>query len=164
MKVWKLLLLLFLALICSCGKENKNRKIHPANTNWLFMLLMNFVNQVWSILLFRIFKKHNCQLEVILFRNTADLSKAVKSRANYGKYDLAIGIDNSFVMSETLAVNFVPPESFDTDLLIKETVFDPSLRLIPYAYSNLSLVYNTSLVKILLNPLANCKMRNIFLK
>ncbi|HQC08655.1 MAG TPA: thiamine ABC transporter substrate-binding protein, partial [Candidatus Cloacimonas acidaminovorans] len=68
-------------------------------------------------------------------------------RDNYGKYDLAIGIDNSFAFSETLAVNFVPPESFDKELLIQETVFDPYLRFIPYAYSNLSLIYNTSLVK-----------------
>ena len=148
MKVWKLLLLLFLALICSCGKENKKQE----NTSGKHKLVVYATDEFRKSGLehsvvpdFQ--KKHNCQLEVILFRNTADLSKAVKSRANYGKYDLAIGIDNSFVMSETLAVNFVPPESFDTDLLIKETVFDPSLRLIPYAYSNLSLVYNTSLVK-----------------
>ena len=148
MKVWKLLLLLFLALICSCGKENKKQE----NTSGKHKLVVYATDEFRKSGLEHSIvpdfqKKHNCQLEVILFRNTADLSKAVKSRANYGKYDLAIGIDNSFVMSETLAVNFVPPESFDTDLLIKETVFDPSLRLIPYAYSNLSLVYNTSLVK-----------------
>jgi ABC transporter substrate-binding protein (ThiB subfamily) len=148
MKVWKLLLLLFLALICSCGKENKKQE----NTSGKHKLVVYATDEFRKSGLEHSIvpdfqKKHNCQLEVILFRNTADLSKAVKNRANYGKYDLAIGIDNSFVMSETLAVNFVPPESFDTDLLIKETVFDPSLRLIPYAYSNLSLVYNTSLVK-----------------
>ena len=148
MKVWKLLLLLFLALICSCGKENKKQENASGKHKLVVYATDEFRKSGLEHSIVPDFqKKHNCQLEVILFRNTADLSKAVKSRANYGKYDLAIGIDNSFVMSETLAVNFVPPESFDTDLLIKETVFDPSLRLIPYAYSNLSLVYNTSLVK-----------------
>ncbi|MCK9610440.1 MAG: thiamine ABC transporter substrate-binding protein [Candidatus Cloacimonas sp.] len=148
MKVWKLLPLLFLVLICSCGKENKKQENASGKHKLVVYATDEFRKSGLEHSVVPDFqKKHNCQLEVILFRNTADLSKAVKSRANYGKYDLAIGIDNSFVMSETLAVNFVPPESFDTDLLIKETVFDPSLRLIPYAYSNLSLVYNTSLVK-----------------
>ena len=148
MKVWKLLPLLFLILICSCGKENKKQENASGKHKLVVYATDEFRKSGLEHSIVPDFqKKHNCQLEVILFRNTADLSKAVKSRANYGKYDLAIGIDNSFVMSETLAVNFVPPESFDTDLLIKETVFDPSLRLIPYAYSNLSLVYNTSLVK-----------------
>ncbi|MEN6444757.1 MAG: thiamine ABC transporter substrate-binding protein, partial [Candidatus Cloacimonas sp.] len=91
--------------------------------------------------------KHNCKLEVVLFPNTAELCNAVKDKKNYGKYDLAIGIDNSFAVSETLAAYFVPPESFNEDSLIKETMFDPSLRLIPFAYSNLSLVYNVSLIK-----------------
>ena len=148
MKVWKLLPLLFLVLICSCGKENKKQENASGKHKLVVYATDEFRKSGLEHSVVPDFqKKHNCQLEVILFRNTAELSKAVKNRANYGKYDLAIGIDNSFVMSETLAVNFVPPESFDTDLLIKETVFDPSLRLIPYAYSNLSLVYNTSLVK-----------------
>ena len=148
MKVWKLIPLLFIVFICSCGKENKKQESLSYKHKLVVYATDEFRKSGLEHSIVPDFqKKHNCQLEVILFRNTAELSKAVKNRANYGKYDLAIGIDNSFVMSETLAVNFVPPESFDKELLIQETVFDPYLRFIPYAYSNLSLIYNTSLVK-----------------
>ncbi|CAO80954.1 thiamine ABC transporter substrate-binding protein [Candidatus Cloacimonas acidaminovorans] len=148
MKVWKLIPLLFIVFICSCGKENKKQESLTYKHKLVVYATDEFRKSGLEHSIIPDFqKKHNCQLEVILFRNTAELSKAVKNRDNYGKYDLAIGIDNSFAFSETLAVNFVPPESFDKELLIQETVFDPYLRFIPYAYSNLSLVYNTSLVK-----------------
>jgi ABC transporter substrate-binding protein (ThiB subfamily) len=147
-KVWKLIPLLFIVFICSCGKENKKQESLTYKHKLVVYATDEFRKSGLEHSIIPDFqKKHNCQLEVILFRNTAELSKAVKNRDNYGKYDLAIGIDNSFAFSETLAVNFVPPESFDKELLIQETVFDPYLRFIPYAYSNLSLVYNTSLVK-----------------
>lgn len=86
--------------------------------------------------------KNDCKVELVMFHNAAELSKAVKDKANYGKYDLAIGIDNSFALSESLAVQFVPPEEFSSEQLTKETIFDPQLRLIPYAYSSMCLVYN----------------------
>ena len=148
MKSWKLSLLLALLLLFSCGQE-KNKQ---GNTHYKHKLVVyttdEFRKSGFEHSIVPDFQnKHKCQLEFVLFRNTAELCKAIKDNANYGKYDLAIGIDNSFAVSETLAVNFVPPESFDSELLIRETIFDPALRLIPYAYSNLSLIYNTTQIK-----------------
>ena len=165
MKSWKLSLLLALLLLFSCGQE-KNKQ---GNTHYKHKLVVyttdEFRKSGFEHSIVPDFQnKHKCQLEFVLFRNTAELCKAIKDKANYGKYDLAIGIDNSFAVSETLAVNFVPPESFDSELLIRETIFDPALRLIPYAYSNLSLIYNTTQIKILLNHLENCRTPNILLK
>ncbi len=87
--------------------------------------------------------KHDCKIELQMFRNAKELSQAIKDPANYGAYDLAIGVDNSFAISESLYSYFVPPEKLNTDQLTKETIFDAQYRLVPYAYSNLCLIYNT---------------------
>jgi hypothetical protein len=60
----------------------------------------------------------------VLFRNTAELCKAIKDKANYGKYDLAIGIDNSFAVSERWLL-ICASRIFDSELLIRK------LSLIP---------------------------------
>jgi ABC transporter substrate-binding protein (ThiB subfamily) len=87
-------------------------------------------------------KKNACEVELVLFRNAAELSNAIKSPDNTGKYDIAIGMDNSFALSESLAAYFVRPDDIDFDQLSKECIFDADLRLVPYAYSSLCMVYN----------------------
>lgn len=145
----KIICIMFIVMsLFSCSKEGDKQ----ANKNYKHKLVLyateEFRKSGFEHSIVPDFQnKHNCKLEVVLFPNTAELCNAVKDKKNYGKYDLAIGIDNSFAVSETLAAYFVPPESFNEDSLIKETMFDPSLRLIPFAYSNLSLVYNVSLIK-----------------
>ncbi len=87
-------------------------------------------------------RKNSCALELVQFRNAGELSQAIKNQANYGKFDLAIGMDNSFAVSESLAKFFVPPENIDYEQLNSECLSDPEHRLIPYAYANLALIYN----------------------
>lgn len=91
-------------------------------------------------------KKNDCSLELVLFRNAAELSKAIRAKENYGRYDLAIGIDNSFAISDSLEGFFVPPDDFNPEQLSKECIFDQQFRLVPYAYSNLALIYNTKAI------------------
>lgn len=88
-------------------------------------------------------RKNDCSLELVLFRNSAELSKAIRAKENYGKYDLAIGIDNAFAISDSLSDYFVAPSDLNREQLASDCVFDPSFRLVPYAYSNLGIVYNT---------------------
>lgn len=92
-------------------------------------------------------RKNDCNLELVLFRNAAELSKAIRAPENYGNYDLAIGVDNSFAVSDSLLDYFVPPEGFDPGQLANECVFDSQFKLVPYAYSNLALIYNTRIVE-----------------
>lgn len=91
-------------------------------------------------------KKHDCKVELVMFPNSLALSKAIKDPANYGAYDLVLGIDNAFVASESLAVYFAPPEKFDPGQLTPEAMFDPQKRLLPYAYANLCLLYNSAAI------------------
>ena len=148
MKLFRYLVLLFAVLLFSCGKEvgKQNGKVYK---NKLVVFATNeFRTSGLEHSVVPDFQTRNdCQLDIVLFPNAAELSKAIKNRANYGKFDLAIGIDNSFAQSETLAIHFVPAETIDADLLTKETIFDPTLRLIPYAYCNLGLVYNSSIIQ-----------------
>jgi len=90
--------------------------------------------------------KNDCRIELVMFRNAKELSQAIKDPANYGTYDLAIGVDNCFAMSESLFVHFVPPENFNPGQLTKEAIIDTQYRLIPYAYSNMSLIVNTGAI------------------
>lgn len=87
--------------------------------------------------------KNECRLELVLFRNSAELSKAIRAKENYGKFDLAIGVDNAFAISDSLADYFVALTELNKDQLTQEIIFDPQYRLIPYAYSNLGIIYNT---------------------
>ncbi len=87
-------------------------------------------------------KKNSCSVELVLFRNASELSTAIKSPDNLGKFDVAIGMDNSFALSESLAAYFVRPDDFNPEQLTKECIFDAELRLVPYAYSSMCMVYN----------------------
>ncbi|MDD4308826.1 MAG: thiamine ABC transporter substrate-binding protein [Candidatus Cloacimonetes bacterium] len=91
-------------------------------------------------------QKYNCAVQLELYPTVASLCMAVKDPNNEGKFDLAIGIDNTFAASETIAVHFSSAHELNKESLSKESIFDTSLRLVPYAYSNLCLVYNKTIL------------------
>ncbi|MDY0151942.1 MAG: thiamine ABC transporter substrate-binding protein [Candidatus Cloacimonas sp.] len=132
-------------LIAACGKAENQTTSKQAHKNKLTIFCTDAfrTSGLESTIIPEFSKKHDCSIELVLFRNAAELCSAVKDKTKYCTYDLAIGIDNSFALSESLTLQFVPPDDFNPEQLTKETIFDPQLRLIPYAYSSMCLVYNT---------------------
>ncbi len=145
-----LLLCVSLAFI-SCGKKQpETKETRRPLTNKLVIYSTDAFRSsgLESTIVPEFSKKHGCKVEVILHRNASELSKAIKNPSNFGKYDIAIGIDNSFALSESLATYFSPIDNLDREPLSKELIFDPELRLIPYAYSSLCIVYNKSNISV----------------
>jgi ABC transporter substrate-binding protein (ThiB subfamily) len=137
--------LLVLILLSSCGKKDaaKNQSGKEAKYNLTIYCTDIFRKSGFeSAIVPEFSKKYDCKVELVLFRNASELCNAIKDKANNGKYDLAIGIDNSFALSESLAGNFVRPDDSNFEQLTKECIFDPELRLIPYAYSSMCMIYN----------------------
>jgi len=91
-------------------------------------------------------KKYSCKVDLVMFSTVSELCQAIKNKANYGKYDLALGMDASFAASESLATYFVTPDKLEPEQLSQDVIIDPSFRLIPYAYANMALLYNTSAI------------------
>ncbi|GAB1468097.1 hypothetical protein MASR2M64_08010 [Candidatus Cloacimonadota bacterium] len=137
--------LLALVLLSSCGKKDTLKETSNQDNKHTITIYCTDTfrkSGLESTVVPEFSKKNACTVNLVLFRNAAELSKAVKDKANSGKFDLALGIDNSFAISDSLTTQFVRPEGFDPEPLAKESIFDPELRLIPYAYSSLCLVYN----------------------
>ncbi|MDD2228576.1 MAG: thiamine ABC transporter substrate-binding protein [Candidatus Cloacimonetes bacterium] len=138
-------ILLALVLLSSCGKkETGNTSAAQTNKHTITIYCTDIFRKsgLESTIIPEFTKKNACAVDIVLFRNAAELCKAVKDKANSSKFDLALGIDNSFAISESLSTQFVRPEGFNPELLDKDSIFDPELRLIPYAFSSLCLVYN----------------------
>lgn len=135
---------LILTILFACGKAEQAGQAKTKHKNKLTIYCTDAFRKsgLESTLIPEFSAKQDCQVNLVLFRNAAELSSAIKDKANYGKYDLALGIDNAFAASESLATHFVNPEDFKPEQLSKDISFDPQFRLIPYAYSSLCLVYN----------------------
>lgn len=141
-------LLLILLLISACKNQQKKPNPNRSYKNKLVVYCTDTFRKsgLESVVVPDFARKNDCQLELVLFRNAGELSAAIKNPDNYGKYDLVLGLDNGFAISDSLLQFFVQPDDYSALQLTKETVFDPTYRLIPYAYSNLGLIYNTQAV------------------
>lgn len=143
----RVMILCFVLLLFACGKKADDKETKPRHYKQSITIFCTDSfrkSGLEATIVPNFSKKNNCAVNVVLFRNSAELSKAIKAEENQGKFDLAIGIDNSFALSESLNAHFVTPEAFNPDQLHKEAIWDTSLRLLPYAYSNLCLIYNDS--------------------
>lgn len=148
--VWNLIMLkriIFFSLIimlAACGKTQTGKSPKPQAKQSLTIFCTDHFRKsgLEATIVPDFSKKNNCTVNVVIFRNAAELAKAIKASENVGKFDIAIGVDNVFAASESLYTHFVTPESFNPDQLSKDAISDPGLRLLPYAYSNLCIIYN----------------------
>ncbi len=142
-------LLLIVLLLCACGKKETSIAHKTGIPKYKIVVYCTEqfrTSGLETTTVPEFTKKHDCRVELVMFPNALALSQAIKDPANYGNYDLVLGIDNAFAVSESLATYFAPPEKFDPEQLTSEAMFDPMKRLLPYAYANLSLLYNSSAI------------------
>ncbi len=87
-------------------------------------------------------KKHNCEVQLTLFPDQSSLLEALHREENRGRADLALGIDNSFALSDSLLSVFEPASELKLEQLNHDIIRDEQRRIVPYAYSNLAIIYN----------------------
>jgi ABC transporter substrate-binding protein (ThiB subfamily) len=87
-------------------------------------------------------RKYNCAVDLVLFPDLSALMQAVREENNTGQVDLVLGIDNAWAASDTLPSPFQPVPNLKIEHLNRDVPLDRERLLIPYAYSNLAIIYN----------------------
>ncbi|MDD4276458.1 MAG: thiamine ABC transporter substrate-binding protein [Candidatus Cloacimonetes bacterium] len=90
-------------------------------------------------------KKQNCSVEVRLFDDINLLIQALSSQPD--SIDVVFGLPDSFAISDELNDFFLPHTPTHKDALNKGIFAGHSFRLIPYGFSYLSVIYNSSLTE-----------------
>ena len=92
-------------------------------------------------------KSYNCEIDLVLFENSAALWDSLFSEKLIQKPDLVLGLDNAYSMDERVKDVFVIQHSLNYSQFSREVYLDPEKRLVPYAYANLGLIYNRRVYK-----------------
>lgn len=90
-------------------------------------------------------KKHNCSVELILFDDVSLLAQAILEQPD--SIDVVFGLPDSFASSENLKDSFLPYTPSHKDALSRELFSEHPQNLIPYGFSYLSIIYNSSLTE-----------------
>jgi len=87
----------------------------------------------------------NCRVELSIFPNLPELIRATKS--DHSQADIVFGISSSFTASDSLLDFFLPYSSSHDDDLAPESLDRGSHRLLPYGFSHLCLIYDSSRIQ-----------------
>lgn len=90
-------------------------------------------------------KKHNCSVEIRLFDDVNKLIEAIYSQPD--SIDVVFGLPDSFTFSDDLKDSFLPYTPTHKDALNRVIPSGQPFRLIPYGFSYLSVIYNSSLTE-----------------
>lgn len=90
-------------------------------------------------------KKQNCSVEVRLFDDLNKLIEALSSQPD--SIDVVFGLPDSFAISDELNDFFLPYTPTHKDALNRVILSGQPFRLIPYGFSYLSVIYNSSLTQ-----------------
>lgn len=90
-------------------------------------------------------KKHNCSVEVRLFDDANKLIEAIYSQPD--SIDVVFGLPDSFTFSDDIKDSFLPYTPAHKDALNRVIPSGQPFRLVPYGFSYLSVIYNSSLTE-----------------
>ncbi|HNQ43238.1 MAG TPA: thiamine ABC transporter substrate-binding protein [Candidatus Cloacimonadota bacterium] len=148
MKNRLIFLLILLLILMGCKKESESSPkdaARPYAGELNIYALESFRSSGLETALLKDFRKQmNCQVNTVLFENTFELSKALRDSA--GSVDIVLGIDSGFAVSDTLAEYFAAQPDINLEDIYRDSIHDYSYRLLPYAQSHLSLVYNSRIL------------------
>jgi thiamine transport system substrate-binding protein len=142
------LVLLLLAFLFSCSKEAPAEEAQPASSERILNIFapLSFRSSGLEAVIIKDFEEqHNCTVRLHLFADRQDLAEAIKAAPD--TLDLALGIDNALAMAHDLYQYFAPHKADDLPKLGRESRSDATLRLVPYAYSHLALLYNARIIE-----------------
>lgn len=92
-------------------------------------------------------KAYNCEIDLVLFENSAALWDSLFSEKLTQKPDLVMGLDNAYSLDERVKDIFEVQHSINSSQFTREVYLDPQKRLVPYAHANLGVIYNSKVYK-----------------
>ena len=90
---------------------------------------------------------HNCEIDLVLFENSAAMWDSLFSENLIQKPDLVLGLDNAYSMDERVKDMFAVQHGLNYNQFSREVYLDPEKRLVPYAQANLGVIYNSRVYK-----------------
>ncbi len=130
---------------CKARKSDDSRIKAVAEDSLRILCLESFVSSGLSgAIIDGFITDNNVQISIHTETDTNTLIRKLQNSKN--SFDLVIGIDNSFALSEDISDMFEANSYSEYEGLSRETLFDRKQKLIPYAYGYLSLIYNQALI------------------
>lgn len=85
---------------------------------------------------------NNCKVIVTTCSGSSELLEYIQNKKELNKYDLVLGIDNSFFYSDSIYEDFAVSTVLEKHTISSTYIIDPKNRIIPYGYGYLALLYN----------------------
>lgn len=139
-------MILALGLLTACRETKPPVEEKPPPTNLTVYALQNLRDSGFEAVVLKDFaRENNTTLKLVLFPDVAELLAAASDSLK-GAPDVILGVDSAFAMSDSLLETFSPIPEIALNEIIFDIPRDPQKRLVPYAYANLSFLYNNRIV------------------
>lgn len=140
---------LFLCIILfSCAKEAPAEQSHASETAGVLHIFapLSFRSSGLEAVLIKDFEEqHNCVVQLHLFEDRQAFAEGIMAVPD--TLDLVLGIDNALAARHQLQDYFVTHKSDELPHAVPEIRGDATLRLLPYVYSYLALLYNSRIIE-----------------
>jgi len=146
-----LIILSFISLIMltacpSTPKPEDDQAVTHARRIRVYTLDWHLQSGFTSAVISEFERQNDCAIEITSFQTTADLIAAIESLTETDTLDVVFGLDNAFTKSNDLSAHFISDHGISLDKIERRTRNETESFLIPYAQSNLALLYNTKLI------------------
>nr|MDK2851720.1 thiamine transport system substrate-binding protein [Candidatus Cloacimonadota bacterium] len=147
-----LLIALFILTACTPqNQKNQDPKSENPDAKLKIYALTDFASSGLQNAIIPDFERdYNCQVELSFYGSPDALIRALRSPQ--ADADIIFGIPSSFAASDSLDSFFLPYSSSVAEDLAKDCHPDLSSHIMPYGFSYLCLIYNSSLIE---NPPAS---------
>lgn len=144
----KAILLTFLAIFLSLASCNPKEKIDAEKVGPASELNVYAPRDIrdtgFEAAVLREFAlRNNTDLHLTLFPDLPTLLNSLNDEANPDEVDLVLGIGNTFIMSDSLSQTFDTLPEISLREIRRGIPRDPNQRFIPFAFANLSILYNS---------------------
>ena len=143
-----LLLLLGLILLAGCGRDAAPDRVRSNGTNQTLYLWAHEsfrTSGLETVLIPDFEKSRQCRVELSLFPDRLSLADAIRSFPD--SVDLYMNLDLALADAYLNPDHFLELNIQDFKNLDHELILASPQRMIPYAYSYMSLIYNTTLIQ-----------------
>ncbi len=139
-----LLLCMIMLILCTCSKASKSNPTGKAKSGKLFTILtLDRIKQTGFLkrIIPAFEQAHKCRVEVISCTGSSELLEYIQDAKNI-KYDLVLGIDNSFFNDTSAYSGFTASTVLKKHPVNSTYLLDSQSRIIPYGYGYLAMLYN----------------------
>ncbi|MCB5251455.1 MAG: extracellular solute-binding protein [Candidatus Cloacimonadaceae bacterium] len=145
----RLILILPLILLLACTPSDKKEQVpQPRDSSTVLRLYapVEFRSSGLEKALIESFRKeHNCSVEIRLFDDLNLMIQAISAQPD--SIDVVLGLPGCFALSDSLDGYFLPYSPPQQDALARDIFSGAALRLVPYGFSYLSVIYNSALIQ-----------------